>query len=326
MDPSSLPGASGDLAEAITDEQLSSRMRELVTALSDLGPRPQGSAGHAAARDLLSDALDSVGALPYRGNALLVPHADVANLLAVVPGRERHRRPLVLTTHYDGPPGSPAAGDNGAAVALVVALCPLLAARRLAHDVIVALLDAGDRERRPSEPHGAEVFVREQRRHDLKAAIVVDRLGHRPIPAPAPTLLAIGAECDQRLPSLVAALHTRAPYVAPVARRALARAPALDAFRDQAITSLWLTGGSAPHHRTGADLPALLDDEVLAGTARHLRSLLERLATTRLPGPFGDHATYELDRLAWQRWGEHPLVDAADLQRLVRMVLPRLEG
>ena len=312
-----------------TDPRLAGRVRDLVTALSDIGPRPCGSAGHAAARDLLSDALVAAGAHPYRDGVLQVPHADVANLLAVVPGRERHCRPLVLATHYDGPPDSPAAGDNGAAVALAVELCPLLAARRLEHDVIIALLDGGDRQCRqqhPRAPHGAQVFVREQRRHDLKAAIVVDRLGHRPTPTPAPPLLVIGAECDPRMPLLVASLHARAPAIAPVARRALALAPCLDAFRDQAIASLWLTGGRAPHHRSPGDLPALLDDAVLTGTARHLLSLLERLTTTRLPGPFGDHAAFDVDRRAWQRWSQQPLVDAAELRRLVGTVLPRLEG
>ena len=310
----------------VDDVRLAGRVRDLVTELSDIGPRPCGSSGHGAARDLLSDALDAAGAHPYRDGVLQVPHADVANLLAVVPGRERHRRPLVLATHYDGPSDSPAAGDNGAAVALAVALCPLLAAHRLEHDVIIALLDGGDRQRRPRGPHGAEVFVREQRRHDLKAAIVVDRVGHRPTPAPAPTLLVIGAECDPRLPTLVASLHSQAPAIAPVARRALAAAPCLDAFRDQAITSLWVTGGRAPHHRSPADLPALLDDAVLVGTARYLLTLIARLATARLPGPFGDHAVTDLDRLAWQRWSQQPLSDAADLRRLVGTVLPRLEG
>jgi hypothetical protein len=315
------------------------RVRALVTSLAAIGPRPFGSSGHAGARHLLIDALHACGVIAYRGDELrLDAEGGVTNLVGVVPGRDRHRRPLVLATHYDGPPASPGAGDNGAATALVVALCPRLAECRLERDVIVALLDAGDPEGRGAGASGAEVFVRDQRRHDLKAVVVVDRLGHLPPPTSdtrarpgpragagslAPPLLVVGAECDPQLPFVLAPLHAVAPEVVPLPRRAVGAAPTLDAFRNEEIASLWLTGGRAPHHRGPYDVPAMLDDGVLAGTAAQLVTLLVRLAEARLPGPFGDHDAAALERAAWQRWRDRALVDV-DVRRLVRSALARV--
>ncbi len=318
------PAACVGTDQSPNGKTLSQRVRTLVADLDRLGPRPTGTVTHAAAGALLERALWSAEALPYRGETMLIPHhSGVANLVGMVPGRDRHRRPLVLATHYDGPDDSHGAGDNAAAVALAVALCPLLRQRRLERTVVIALLDAGDPASVPAAARGAELFVHEQRRHDLKAALVVDRVGHRTAPS-VPPLLVVGAESDPRLPSALAQLHEEGPEVAPVRRSLLEHAAALDAFRDGEIPALWLTAGHAPHHRGPDDRPHHLDDELLAGTARHVVTLLERLSCTRLPAPSGEHDVSSYERSAWGRWSAEGALDDRGLQRLVRSVLPRL--
>ncbi len=316
--------ASEDAAVARADGSIPAEVRALVGEFAALGPRPSGSAASAAAAEILTRALVARDVRPYHGGSIALPPVDgIVNLAVVVPGSERHRRPLVLASHYDGPAGSPAAGDNGAAAALLVVLAPLLAQRRLERDVIVVLLDAGDADHVPVRALGAELFVRHQRRHDLKAAIVVDRVGHRS-GAAVPPLLLVGAECDPRLPPALDALHATEPEVAPVPRRYLERAPAVDAFREQGIPALWLSGGRAPHHRGPDDRTERLDDAMLEGTAAQLLALTAQVAATRLPGPCGDHDVRAYEQRAWRRWAGRGRLSASTLDRLMREALPRL--
>ena len=325
MGPNAALSIPEDAAAAPHDAgSLPGEVRALLGEFVALGPRPSGSAASAAAAELLTHALLARDVAPYhRGSMVLQRAGGIVNLAAVVPGSERHRRPLVLASHYDGPAGSPAAGDNGAAAALLVVLAPLLAQRRLERDVIVVLLDAGDPDHAPERALGAELFVRDQRRHDLKAAIVIDRVGHRSSTA-VPPLLLVGAECDPRLPPALDALHARAPEVAPVPHRYLERVPAVDAFREQGIPALWLSGGRAPHHRGPDDRIEHLDDAMLEGTAAQLLALVELVADTRLPGPCGDHDVGAFMQRAWKRWAGRGRLSAGKLDRLVREALPRL--
>jgi len=304
----------------------SHRTLALVERICAVGPRPQHSSGLARARRLLREALEDAGVAPYHGAEFEARDASgVVNLLGVVPGRERHLRPLLLATHYDGPPASPGAGDNAAAAALIVTLAPRLAAARFERDVVIALLDGGDLARPPALPHGADVFMRSHRRHDLKAALLVDRIGHAVAADAGPALLAIGVESEPRLPGLLNGVATRAGWLAPVARRRLGAAPAADALRAHETPYLWITAGHAPHHRGGDDRPDRLDDVTLGHTLDTVQSLLEGLARTRLPGPYVDHDIGDLERQAWQTW-QRPGRDGDGTLDALRLSLPRLEA
>lgn len=303
---------------------LGRRVLDLVERLCAIGPRPQHSAGLARARRLLREVLEDAGAVPYHGDAFEARDASgVVNLLGVVPGRDRHLRPLVLATHYDGPSASPGAGDNAAAVALIVTLAPRLAAARIERDVILALLDGGDGARTSALPHGADVFMRTHRRHDLKAALIVDRIGHVVAADAGPALFAVGVESEPRFPAVLAAIAAAPGWIAPVARRRLGAAPAADAFRAHETPYLWITAGHAPHHRGGDDRPERLDAATLSHTLDTVQALLTGVARTRLPGPYVDHDIDDLERRAWQPWhrAEHDVDAGIDA---MRSALPRL--
>ena len=295
----------------------------LVNALCTLGPRPHGSAAHARSRSLLAAALLDAGAVPYVGDDLAVDHpSDRVNLLAVVPGRQRHCRPLLLATHYDGPAESPGAGDNAAAVAALVTLVTPLAARALERDVIVALIDGGDPSARPrsapgrrrtnvdDDVHGLALFLREQRRHDLKAAVLIDRLGHRMDAEGPPHLLVVGAESEARLPgvltSLHGSLHGSMPTYAALTRSEVSDAHAADVLRAYGVPYLWLSGGRLPWHRGPGDTPDRLHRPSLDATTALLVALTERLSQTRLPGPMGEHDLSDLRRDGWGGWSSRP--------------------
>lgn len=303
----------------------------LLHDLCALGPRPSGSQALARARDVLQAALTDTGALPYLGDDLTATNpSGGVNLLGVIPGRVRECRPLLLTTHVDGPAESPGAGDNGAAVAALVSVVGRLSERALERDVIVALVDGGDPSARPrpapgrrrsgahDDAHGLAAFLRHQRRHDLKAVVLVDRVGHQVDAAVAPPLLVIGAESEARLPSLLASLPAALPGCAALARTELAEAPAADALRTQGLPYLWLTAGRTPWHRGPGDTPERLHRPSLDAVVDLLIALIQRLSQTRLPGPVGEHDLADFRRSSWSRWAADDGDGAGPARRTVQ--------
>lgn len=99
---------------------------------------------------------------------------DGANLLAVRTGQRRERRDaIVLIAHHDTVRDSPAADDNGAAVALLLELASALGGRRFRRTVILAAPDFEELGLLGSRP-----LVRWLRaRYRVVAAIVFDPIG-----------------------------------------------------------------------------------------------------------------------------------------------------
>jgi len=282
-------------------DRLQARLRHDVAELTRHGDRAVGSRGHAAARAYLDTRLREHALLPYRGDSYLAPFGPrLTNVLAVVPGADRHRRPLVLATHYDGRVGSPGAGDNAAAVAVVLATVPRLAAAGLDRGVIVALLDEGAPPRYRDTATGATVLLGDQRRHDVKAAVVLDRLGRRDAEPPAPAAVYLtGVETDARLPSALASLARPEPRLVPVHRRYRHDVPASEAFWEARVPYLELYGGRWAGHGTAYDTPAQLDFALLTELVSVVEEIVRRLDAIRLPGPFEgyDSAPFEADGL-----------------------------
>jgi Zn-dependent M28 family amino/carboxypeptidase len=81
----------------------------------------------------------------------------VQNILARMPGKTPGGQAVVLMSHYDGVPGGPAAGDDGAGTAAVLeTLRALKAGQPLVHDVIALITDGEE-----AGLLGAAAFVRE---------------------------------------------------------------------------------------------------------------------------------------------------------------------
>jgi hypothetical protein len=112
--------------------------RALASALARFGPRPPGTAAHAAALALLRQAmlqagLTGVTEIPAPGRVPL------SSLTGVLPGATRDE--IVLSAHYDTVPRSPGAGDDASGCATVLAAVADLARTPRQHTVRVLLLD-----------------------------------------------------------------------------------------------------------------------------------------------------------------------------------------
>ncbi|MFS4108948.1 M20/M25/M40 family metallo-hydrolase [Streptomyces sp. PD-S100-1] len=169
--PEAAPG------DAFSAERALRHVREIARA-----PRPLGSAEHRRVRAHLVRELTGLGLTCEVQRATVVDEsdgmrpgatvriaADVANVVAVLPGAEgASRRPaVVLVAHYDTVPASPGANDNAVAVAALLETARALAGSRgkLANDVVFLFTDAEE-----IGQLGARAFVE---RHELRERIGV---------------------------------------------------------------------------------------------------------------------------------------------------------
>ncbi len=86
-------------------KQYSQQLMEDVLALALPQGRVIGSAGHARARQHITERMLKIGLLPYKGESVDMPYTsggDVFhNLIGVVPGRDRSAPPVLIGAHYD---------------------------------------------------------------------------------------------------------------------------------------------------------------------------------------------------------------------------------
>ncbi len=110
-------------------------------------PHPVGSAAHAAVRSYITSELRALDVEPHLQSAVVgvegsLVAASVVNVLARVEGTGSGKA-VMLVGHYDSVPGSPGAGDDGAAVAAMLeTLRAILAGPPLSNDVILLFTDA----------------------------------------------------------------------------------------------------------------------------------------------------------------------------------------
>ncbi len=157
------PGAGGGPAKATVDR------------IAALGPRPAGAHGaEAAVADLVAERLRGLG---YRVvlQPVRLPNGRVSrNVVAVPEGAPR----VVLTAHYDGVRGTPAANDNGSGVAV---LLELAAALRDRAGVMLAATAAEERVQTKSKRHLGSLRLLQgispAARRGVRLAATIDMVG-----------------------------------------------------------------------------------------------------------------------------------------------------
>jgi hypothetical protein len=250
------------------------------------------------------------GSEPASGGGALGAVADVGgvNLAVRRPGRLRALRPLVLLARTDrlDPPSL-------AGLAAVLAVPRLLADANLDRDVIVVLADDGPAPAAaggptgppPPQRPGARSWFDRQRRHDVHAVVVVERLPPSPWSAPGADLLRVaGVDTDARMaPVLEGAgpagchllLSRHGADGLPFAEHEVAY------LRVGAAHDPW-EGAAGAAAATAAPAGAALDargetdlERLATHAARLTATLLVRLDGARLPGPYGGHDSTPLE-------------------------------
>jgi hypothetical protein len=138
--------AGGCRQRADTGFSLDRASRHVRMLAADIGNRPTGTAANRRARDYVVDQLRQAGfdvrvqeAFAEAGPGRTTP---VANVIAIKPGRQAEA--VALVSHYDSPPESPAAADDGLGVAVCLEAGRVLAERANARYTLLVVITDGE--------------------------------------------------------------------------------------------------------------------------------------------------------------------------------------
>ena len=273
-------------------------MRDLVQALCapECAGRAPGTPGGQAARNIVLSALRGTGLDPFEQ---AVPGCGGANVLAKVPGDID--RWILVGAHHDylGVAGGhiySGADDNAAAVAILVEVARLLAARRpRGRGVIFASFDGEEPPYFLTAAMGSEHFARHPivPLSNIDMMICMDLVGHRLGAAGLPdgvtqSLFALGAE---RSTGTAAQLDALAGAESGVILRRLDAevVPPLSdyhAFMRRGVPFLFLSAGRSRRYHTPQDTPEGLDWQKMAATARWLARYVRHSCELATPPRF----------------------------------------
>ena len=301
---------------------LATRLEQDVRELCKPGGRVVGSDGHAAAEAWVARRLAEVGLEPYRGDSFAMPYhvagEDFTNFAGVVPGADRSLPPVLIGAHYDSVIPHPCADDNGAAVAITLAVGKALAnAGGLQRDLVVAIFDAEEPPHFLGDSMGSIRFYKDQLdERGVHFALISDLVGHD-VTLPghlaggavaklgaslAPLTFVTGAESHPDLPGLlgdlevpegmklIAALNR---YVGDMSDHAV--------FRWNGVPYLFLSCGHWEHYHQPSDTPDRLNYRKMAAIAVYAESVCRAAAGAEFAesSEAGDPVAFEA--ATWRR-------------------------
>ena len=127
-------------AQAPADQFSAARAMADVRVLGQ-APHPVGSAGQAKVRAYLLGRMAALGLDP-QARPVSAPQGPAANLLGVLPGKDRAAPAVLIMAHQDSVPMGPGAADDGAGVAAALETVRAIETRGVpARDVMLLLTD-----------------------------------------------------------------------------------------------------------------------------------------------------------------------------------------
>jgi hypothetical protein len=275
---------------------LSARLEKDVRELCKPEGRVVGTDGHAVAEVWVARRLAGIGLEPYRGDSFAMSyHLDgenFTNFAGVVFGADRSLPPMLIGAHYDSVIPHPCADDNGAAVAITLAVGESVArSGGLARDLVVALFDAEEPPYFLGESMGSNRFYGDQLdERGVHFALISDLVGHDvpfpdviglPVPSPvlAPLTFATGAESHPDLPEILKGVEvpegmkliaTLNRYVGDMSDHAV--------FRRNGVPYLFLSCGHWEHYHQPSDTPDRLNYYKMAAIAVYAESVCRAAA------------------------------------------------
>jgi hypothetical protein len=256
--------------------------------------RPEGrmveTPGHATAERFVARRLEEIGLLPYRGMDFALPYEwdgiGFTNFAGVVPGRDRSLAPLLIGAHYDSAIPAPSADDNGAAVAICLALADLAAKHGgFERDLIVAIFDAEEPPYFQGPPMGSIRFAEDQLDdRGVHFAMIYDLVGHDvPMALFKDLLFVTGAESHPELPALLdgIALPKKLRLIATL-NRYVGDMSDHGIFRKSGVPYLFFSCGRWEHYHQPTDTPDRLNYTKMARITQLSFDVLGRAAETAL--------------------------------------------
>ena len=351
-------------------KQLAKNLQADVLELCQPSGRMVGSPGHTDAEQLLLRRLSEVGCQPYANDSYELPYVaegfdeagelcdhQFLNLVGVVPGTDRDLPPILVGAHYDSVIAAPCADDNGAAVAITLAIAEAAATSGgLARDLIVAIFDAEEPPYFCTPSMGSIRFYEDQLdQRGVQFALIFDLVGHDvtfpaeylpilsemlgPIGSQAAQamiknfLFVMGSESHIELPRIAARasesnsitmLATLNEYVGDMSDHGV--------FRQNRIPYLFLSCGRWEHYHRPTDTPEKLNYDKMALISQLAATILEDTSKITLSGTsVGDHSLeFEIQTLKQalglalpmiqQHLGMETLETRSDIKKIVDAV------
>ena len=288
------------------------QLRRDVLALALPEGRLVGSQGHAQARRYLVGRMRQLGLVAHRGESFELGYhmdgEDFTNLVGVLPGSERSRKPILIGAHYDSVIAAPCADDNASAVAIALSAAEALSVKKRQRDVIIAIFDAEEPWHFQSPSMGSIRLFEDHLVEDgVHAALIMDLMGHDVL---------VPVEYLELLPSWLSRLTRCLPRVGT-------RDVALPRIRD-----LFFMTGAESHPA----LPQVVDSVRVPRRLRLLAALNEYV------GDMSDHGVFRANRvpylfLSCGRWRHyHAPTDTpeklnyAKMERMMRYLVALTEA
>jgi hypothetical protein len=232
--------------------------------------------GHVVAEQFVARRLEEIGLLPYHGGDFALPYEwdgiAFTNFAGVVPGRDRSLAPLLIGAHYDSAIPAPSADDNGAAVAICLALGDLAVKQSgFERDLIVAIFDAEEPPYFQGPPMGSIRFAKDQLDdRGVHLAMIYDLVGHDvPMALFKDLLFVTGAESHPELPELLRgiALPAKLRLIATL-NRYVGDMSDHGVFRKSGVPYVFFSCGRWKHYHEPTDTPDRLNYAKMANITR----------------------------------------------------------
>ncbi len=282
-------------------QSIQDRLMADVMALTANGGRNAGTAGHDRARDYIATRLAEIGATQYSGDSFLQPYGPesggFANIIAMLPGADPAKAPILLGAHFDTCGDIPGADDNAAAVAILLGVAESIQKTVCDRSVVLAFFDAEEPPYFQTPMMGSIRFYKDQRTGPVHAAIILDLVGHDvPVEGLEDLLFITGAESD---PGLEMAVRHSEP------ESGLRTVPTLNSyvgdlsdhhiFRENERPYLLLTCGLWEHYHMPTDTPEKLSIGKIEAVVNYVVTLTESLCKSSLDGPFLGNETLDTE-------------------------------
>ncbi len=274
-------------------KDLPQQLRRDVESICLPHGRRVGTRGHDDAEVVLLGRMQAIGCEPYDGNSIRMPFQcggrDFVNLIGRIPGRTGvGKAPLLIGAHYDSAIDAPCADDNGAAVAIALAVGDA-AARGclLERDLVVAIFDSEEPPYFQSDAMGSNYFSEHQMKPEgVHGVIVMDLVGHDVpgLPGFEGLLFVLGAESHPDLQNVLShAHHPPGLKVVPTLNSYVGDMSDHGAFRKRGVPYFFLSCGHWEHYHMASDTPDRLNYDKMAEIVRLNLNFLQGMDTHPLP-------------------------------------------
>jgi len=293
-------------------------LKQLVYSLALPHGRMVGTKGHADAKAFLLDQFKTRRFAPYPEESFEIPYTRdqvrFTNLIGVVPGRNRRKKPVLIGAHYDSVIDAPCADDNAAAVAIALGVGSRLMESPPERDTIIAIFDAEEPPHYETGSMGSIRFYADQMQPPgVHAAVIMDLVGHDievpvslipgtpvnrfpslqsqgiPIPRLRNLLFMTGAESHPALGSIVESTLIPSgllPMLTP--NRNVGDMSDHGVFRRNGVPYLFLSCGRWQHYHAPTDTPDRLNYAKVARIAKYVEGLVRILSESELPESSAD--------------------------------------